>query len=114
MKKIVIAVLALACAGVLLVRAADAVKPQEDAEEAGVMIDSRGEAEADDERPAPAETGPAGIPSSYGQCRGVMADGGRNLLVFESIEDGSISFVQVTTGKGVSWRLVGRIQRSND
>jgi hypothetical protein len=56
---------------------------------------------------------PGGIPASYGQCKGVMNDGGRTLLVFESADDGAISFVQVTLGKaGAAWKLVDRIYRS--
>lgn len=113
MKKIVIAVLALTCAGVLLSRAADAVKPPEAAEETGVFIDTRGDAEEDAAQAR--EQAPPGIPASYGQCRGVMTDAGRNLLVFESAEDGTIAFVQINTGgPDVSWKLVGRIPRSSD
>ncbi|HAN05994.1 MAG TPA: hypothetical protein DCQ25_12305 [Elusimicrobia bacterium] len=93
-----------------------APKPVEDQEESMVMIDDKADSDysrvssADaDEQPAV----PGGIPSSYGQCKGVMNDGGRTLLVFESADDGAISFVQVTLGKtGAAWKLVDRIYRS--
>ncbi|MGD9642533.1 MAG: hypothetical protein AB7V08_07310 [Elusimicrobiales bacterium] len=95
-----------------------AAKAVEEQEESMVMIDdktesdySRGASADADEQPAV----PGGIPSSYGQCKGVMNDGGRTLLVFESADDGSISFVQVTLGKtGAAWKLVDRIHRSAD
>jgi len=89
-------------------------KPVEDQEESVVMIDDRTDSDytrvsSAEEQPA----GPGGIPSSYGQCKGVMNDGGRTVLVFESADDGSISFVQVTLGKtGAAWKLVDRIYRS--
>ncbi|HAU89596.1 MAG TPA: hypothetical protein DCW72_05000 [Elusimicrobia bacterium] len=93
-----------------------APKPVEDQEESVVMIDDRADSDysrvptADaDEQPAV----PGGIPSSYGQCKGVMNDGGRTILVFESADDGAISFVQVTLGKtGAAWKLLDRIYRS--
>jgi hypothetical protein len=93
-----------------------APKPVEDQEESMVMIDDKADADysrvssADaDEQPAV----PGGIPASYGQCKGVMNDGGRTLLVFESADDGAISFVQVTLGKtGAAWKLTDRIYRS--
>ena len=54
------------------------------------------------------------MPASYGQLKGTLSDGGRSLLVFES-DDGTISFVQIFTGKNaVSWKLVSRIYRSAD
>jgi len=93
-----------------------------DAEESGVMIDSKSDAEEtgrfaaagpETDREEPAVTG--GLPSSYGQLKGVLNDAGRSLLVFESPDDGSITFVQVTAGKNkVVWKLVDRIQRSQD
>lgn len=98
-------------------------KPAEEPEESVVMIDSKAEPEetgrfsaagyAPDQDEAPAV--PGGMPSSYGQLKGVMNDGGRSLLVLESPDDGAITFVQVTAGKaGVSWKLVDRIPRSLD
>ena len=58
---------------------------------------------------------PGGLPSSYGQCKGVMNEGGRTILIFESLDDGAIYFVQVNVGKNsVSWKLVDRILRSAD
>ncbi|MEK7721976.1 MAG: hypothetical protein AAB359_06265 [Elusimicrobiota bacterium] len=98
-----------------------AAKPDEqDAEESGVMIDSKAGAEEagspgaygveQDERAAP-----GGLPSSYGQCKGVINDADRSILVFENPEDGAVSFVQMTVGKtNVSWKLVDRIPRSAD
>lgn len=95
-----------------------APKAVEDQEESMVMIDdktdtdtSRGASAYADEQPA----APGGIPSSYGQCKGVMNEGGRTVLVFESADDGAISFVQVTLGKtGAAWKLLDRIYRSAD
>lgn len=92
-----------------------------DAEESGVMIDSRSDGEetgrfaasaSREEREDPAA---GGLPSSYGQLKGVMSDAGRSLLVFESPDDGSITFVQVTIGKNnAAWKLVDRIHRGAD
>ena len=99
---------------------AAAARQEQDAEESVVMIDSKGDA---GETETPAAYGaeqeervvPGGLPSSYGQCKGVISDAGRNLLIFESPDDGSVSFVQVTVGKAnVSWKLVDRIPRSAD
>jgi|GEM_PF-1222132 len=98
-------------------------KPAEEPEESVVMIDSKAEPEetgrfsaagyAPDQEEQPAV--PGGMPSSYGQLKGVMNDGGRTLLVLESPDDGAITFVQVIAGKaGVSWKLVDRIPRSLD
>jgi len=91
-----------------------APKPAEDQEESMVMIDDK--VDTDYSRVSSADDQPAvpgGIPSSYGQCKGVMNDGGRTVLVFESADDGAISFVQVTLGKtGVAWKLLDRIYRS--
>lgn len=95
-----------------------AAKAAEEQEESMVMIDDKADPDysrvssADaDEQPAV----PGGIPASYGQCKGVMNDGGRTLLVFESADDGTISFVQVTLGKtGAAWKLADRIYRSAD
>ena len=88
-------------------------------EDSVVMIDSKGDAEdngsfnAGEDREE--RTVPGGIPSSYGQCKGTITEGGRSLLVFESAEDGTLSFVQVTVGKtSVTWKLVDRIGRSAD
>ena len=92
-------------------------------EEGTVMIDSKAGAEeteryAGQPEGVDAERGvdvPGGLPSSYGQCKGVMNEGGRTILIFESLEDGTIYFVQVTVGKNsVSWKLVDRIPRSAD
>lgn len=105
---------------------AEPVKPasskpsEQDAEESVVMIDSKAEAEDEgvavsysaeqDERAVP-----GGLPSSFGQCKGVISDAGRSILVFESPDDGSVSFVQVTLGRAnVSWKLIDRIPRSAD
>lgn len=93
-----------------------AAKPAEDQEESMVMIDDKGDSDYSRASSADADEQPAvpgGIPSSYGQCKGVMTDAGRTLLVFESADDGAISFVQVTLGKtGAAWKLVDRIYRS--
>jgi hypothetical protein len=99
---------------------AAAAKQEQDAEESVVMIDSKAEAEEEGvsaaSRPEPEErTVPGGLPLSYGQCKGVITEAGRNLLVFESLDDGTITFVQVTVGKtNISWKLVDRIPRSAD
>ena len=99
---------------------AAAAKQEQDAEESVVMIDSKTEdadsAQGYDYRAEQDERMvPGGLPSSYGQCKGVITDAGRNLLVFENPEDGAISLVQVTIGKAsVSWKLVARIPRSAD
>ncbi len=98
-----------------------AAKADSDADESVVMIDSKADIEdtgrfsaaSGREQDEPAVSG--GIPASYGQCKGVVNDGGRSLLVFESAEDGTISFVQVAAGKSkVAWKLVDRIPRSAD
>ncbi len=96
-----------------------AVKAQDqDSEEAVVMIDSK--ADQDDEdaadnygaEPRKPEV-PGGLPVSYGQCKGVINEPGRSVLVFESPDDGEIYFVQVTVGKTkVSWKLIDSIRRS--
>ncbi len=94
-----------------------AARQEQEAEESVVMIDSKGEVESPSAYGAGQEERavPGGLPSSYGQCKGVIVDAGRNLLIFESPDDGSVSFVQVTVGKAnVSWKLVGRIPRSGD
>lgn len=97
-----------------------ASQKQSDPEDDGtVLIDSRGDAD-DGARYEPASEAaqpevPGGLPSSYGQCRGVINDAGRSVLVFENPEDGVISFVQVFFVKsGVSWKLVDRVGRSLD
>ncbi len=129
MTKTLIMLAAAVCAGVLLAQAQpaaekkpaapakQAVKPAEEPEESVVMIDSRTEPEDPRQSAAPAEErqAPAGIPSSYGQCRGVMSEAGRTVLVFESPEDGSLAFVQISIGKsGVGWKLLDRVYRSAD
>lgn len=93
-----------------------AAKPQEEPEEAMVMIDTRTDPE--DVRGAAAApegaeaAAPKGLPSAFGQCKGVISDGGRNLLLFENPDSGDIFFVQVTFGKGgVAWRLVDSLKR---
>jgi len=92
----------------------------QDAEESVVMIDSKADAE---DMGSPEVYGserdeaavPGGLPSSYGQCKGVISEGGRNILVFENPDDGAISFIQITVGKAkVSWKLVDRLPRSAD
>lgn len=94
-----------------------AARPQEEPEEAMVMIDTRTEPE-DVRGGAAAAAGagetpaPKGLPSSFGQCKGVISEGGRNILVFENPDDGELTFVQVTFGKGgVSWRYVDALRR---
>ena len=109
-------------------KAAPAVKkaaPSEEEGEGAVMIDSKSDedrsgrfsakADADDTDNVAEETPvPGGLPSSYGQLKGVMNEAGKNLLVFES-DDGAITFVQVFVGKNsVSWKLVSKIVRSPD
>ncbi|PIU20755.1 MAG: hypothetical protein COT18_00650 [Elusimicrobia bacterium CG08_land_8_20_14_0_20_59_10] len=101
-----------------------AAKPKQadaDADDGAVMIDSLYDAEEtgrfDDriEMAGDEADVAGGIPSSYGACRGTMNEGGRNILVFESLDDGSLTFVQVTVGKNsVSWKLAGSIGRSAD
>lgn len=139
MNKTLAAALALVCAGALFAQVpadkakpapekkvagaapakAPAPKPVEEPEESMVMIDDRVEPEngkasysgENEDRQAV----PGGIPYSYGQCKGVMNEGGRSVLVFESLDDGTISFVQVALGKGaVSWKLLDRIPRGNE
>ena len=92
-------------------------------EEGAVMIDDKSDEDssgsfsdndtaAPEEREAPSARG--GLPASYGQLKGTLNDGGRNLLVFEN-EDGVISFVQIFAGKNsVAWKLMSRIYRSAD
>ncbi len=100
------------------VKPAPANQADQDNEESVVMIDSKSDSEdngrfnsgEDQER-----TVPGGLPSSYGQCKGTITEGGRTLLVFESAEDGTLSFVQVIVGKiSVTWKLVDRVPRSAD
>jgi hypothetical protein len=89
--------------------------------DSGVMIDAKSDSDdtgnysaspVDEQDEAAA---PGGIPASYGQCKGVVNEAGRTLLVFESSDDGTITFVQVTAGRSsVSWKLVDRITRSAD
>ena len=104
MNRSLIAVLLLVCAGALYAK-----EPSKKIK-AEVAALQTAAAEA-----VKADAVQAGLPSSYGQCKGVIADAGRNLLIFESPDDGSVSFVQVTVGKAnVSWKLVDRIPRSAD
>ncbi|MDO8806265.1 MAG: hypothetical protein Q7R35_17755 [Elusimicrobiota bacterium] len=98
-----------------------AAKPSEqDAEESVVMIDSKAETEESGYSGAYAaeqddRAVPGGLPSSYGQCKGVINEAGRNILVFENPDDGAVSFVQVAVGKAnVSWKLIDRIPRNPD
>lgn len=98
--------------------AADKQADQEN-EESVVMIDSKGDAEDNGSFSAGEDKEeravPGGLPSSFGQCKGVISEGGRSVLVFESPEDGTVSFVQVIVGKtAVTWKLVDRIARSAD
>lgn len=99
-------------------RAAD----REQAEEEGsVMIDqlsagdSGGRVPPEEEAAADDDGSAAGgLPSSYGQVKGTLTDGARNLLVLES-DDGVISFVQVLVGKNsAAWKLVARLPRGAD
>lgn len=92
-----------------------------EADEGTVMIDSKADQEETGHfaaQPAAERAdldAPGGMPSSYGQCKGVISEGGRNVMVFENPEDGTIYFVQVNLGKSsVSWKLVDRILRSGD
>lgn len=130
MRKFLIAALAAACAGVFIAqapaqsgkpapekKAAAAPKPVEDQEESVVLIDSRTEPEDVRTPSAYAEDRPSagGLPASYGQCRGVISEAGRSVLVFESPDDGSLAFVQVVLGKtGVTWKLLDRVYRNAD
>ncbi len=103
---------------------AEPAKPAEDAEESVVMIDSR--ADADPDEGGRYSTGafggeqeetavPGGLPSSYGQCKGVITEAGRSILVFENPDDGAISLVQLVLGKGKpTWKLLDRMPRSAD
>lgn len=97
-------------------RAKAAQKQGEEGDDGTVMIDSK--AEIEDSAYSAAQdyaAVPGGIPSSYGQCKGVTTEGGRTILIFESIEDGSVTFVHVTFGKnGVSWKLLDKVGRSAD
>jgi hypothetical protein len=99
--------------------AADKQADQE-SEDSVVMIDSKG-GDAEDNGSFSAgedreeKAVPGGLPASYGQCKGTITEGGRSLLVFESPDDGTVSFVQVSVGKNnVTWKLAGRIPRSAD
>ncbi|OGR63868.1 MAG: hypothetical protein A2X31_10480 [Elusimicrobia bacterium GWB2_63_22] len=99
-------------------------RPAEEAEESVVMIDSKADAEPEaggrysagafgGEQEEPVV--PGGLPSSYGQCKGVITEAGRSVLVFENSDDGAISLVQLVLGKGkASWKLLDRIPRSAD
>jgi len=96
---------------------AAAAKQDQEAEESVVMIDSKAEPEDTGAYSAEPEDHmvPGGLPLSYGQCKGIITDAGRSLLVFESLDDGTVTFVQITIGKTiVSWKLVARIPRSAD
>lgn len=97
-------------------RAAEKTRQEEEPGE--VLIDSRSGEDADGGRAAVAaeEEAPApnSLPASLGQLKGVLAEGGRSMLVFEG-DDGAVSFVQVSFGRsGVSWKLVDRLARSNE
>lgn len=90
-------------------------KQAEEPEESIVMIDDKAEPDhgkagaLDADEP---QAGPPGIPTSYGQCKGVTTDAGRTILVFENPDSGDISLVQLVFGKaGVSWRLLDTIRR---
>jgi hypothetical protein len=94
-----------------------------EAEEGTVMIDSKADQEeparsaAQSEDPAAERevNVPGGLPSSYGQCKGVISEAGRNVMIFESQDDGTVYFVQVNLGKSsVSWKLLDRLPRSAD
>lgn len=100
-----------------------AAKPADEPEESVVMIDSKADADPEEGGRAAGAYGaeqeevvvPGGMPSSYGQCKGVITDAGRSILVFESPDDGSISLVQLVMGKAkASWKLLDRIPRSAD
>lgn len=105
---------------------ADKAKKQYDAEpeEGTVIVDSKADSEEAwssaaeaDKQPAerPDADVPGGMPASYGQCKGVVTEGGRTILIFENPDDGALYFVQVTVGKNnVAWKLVDKISRSAD
>jgi len=99
------------------VKAGQARSADPDVDEPGVKIDSKADQDEEGDYAAerPELSVPGGLPSSFGQCKGVVNDAGRSILIFESPEDGTVYFVQVTVGKAnVSWKLVGRIPRSSD
>ena len=121
-KKARTAVKAAAPAAAPAAKAKPDAKADQEGEESVVMIDSKADidetgrfsaagGDQDEQQPAV----PGGLPASYGQLKGVLNEGGRSLLVFESPDDGAITFVQVTVGRtGVAWKLVDRIPRSGD
>ncbi len=100
--------------------AKQAAKAGDQDEESMVMIDNKAEIDENRYTASEGETEeraavPGGLPSSYGQCKGVVTEGGRTVLVFESADDGAISLVQLTLGRaGASWKLLDRIPRSAD
>lgn len=52
------------------------------------------------------------IPFYYGSIKGVLNDGGKNILVFED-ENGVITFVQIYFGKNtVKWTVLARMKRN--
>lgn len=98
------------------VRAApEAVREEEEGQ---VLIDGASEEDSprppdtEEERYEPEKKPAGGIPSSYGQLKGALSEGGKSFLVFEG-DDGTIYMVEITAGKsGVSWKLASRIPRS--
>jgi len=95
-----------------------------DSEESGVVIDDKSDdgsqsgsyaSKSGAEQGAEEAVFGSSIPASYGKLMGVINEPGRNVLVFESDEDGALSFVHVTVGKNsVSWKLAGRVSRSQE
>jgi len=95
------------------------IEANQDEEEGNVMVDTKAgedvrDLSSDSEREYEEKNAAGGVPSSYGQLKGALTEGGRGVLVFEN-EDGVISLVQVTMGRGpVSWKLISKIPRSAD
>ena len=95
------------------------VEANQDEEEGNVMVDTKAgedvrDLASDNGREDEGTNAAGAIPSSYGQLKGALTEGGRGVLVFEN-EDGVISLVQVVMGRGpVSWKLISKIPRSAD
>jgi len=96
---------------------------EQDDEDTSVIIDSKS-GDADSETLSSSASAAAehqeetafdsSIPASYGQFKGVMAEQGRNVLVFEN-EDGVLGFVQISVARNsVNWKLLARVSRSQD
>ena len=102
-------------------KAAAAKQADQEPEDSVVMIDSKGSDSDNDEGSRVSGSDqeeaavPGGLPSSFGLCMGLITEAGRTVMVFESPDDGTISFVQILLGKNrVSWKLLDRIPRSAD